>query len=225
MKYINSLRRHSAFLLVITLITAATGNLTVFSQSRRQPPATNEKKNKRPDPSEQKPEEQAPPDVINKATDADKITVSTNLVNVDAVVYQKKGGQIMMGLKKPNFAIFVDGVQKEISNFSTPDAPITAAMVIEYSKWSEIFGYYGSQGMDPGTFDVIRPAALFLSQFIKPPNDYASVIAFDMRPTPLTDFTNDPRRINEVINLLLRNSPAFRENNLFDALKLTLIGG
>jgi len=225
MKYINSLRRHFALLIIIALTTAATGNLRVFSQSRRQPPATNEKKNKRPDPSDQKPEEQAPPDVINKATDADKITVSTNLVNVDAVVYQKKGGQIMMGLKKPNFAIFVDGVQKEITNFSTPDAPITAAMVIEYSKWSEIFGYYGNQGMEQGTFDVIRPAALFLSQFIKPPNDYASVIAFDMRPTPLTDFTNDPRRINEVINLLLRNSPAFRENNLFDALKFTLIGG
>jgi hypothetical protein len=138
----------------------------VFSQSRRQPPATNEKKNKRPDPSEQKPEEQVPTDIINKAQDAEKITVSTNLVNVDAVVYQKKGGQIMMGLKKPQFAIFVDGVQKEISNFATPDAPITAVMVIEYSKWSEVFGYYGSGGMENGTFEVIRPAAIFLSQFI-----------------------------------------------------------
>jgi len=46
-----------------------------------------------------------------------------------------------------------------------------------------------------------------------------------MRPTPLTDFTNDPGRINQVINLLLRNSPAFRETNLFDALKFVLIGG
>lgn len=226
MKYVNSFRRHFAFLIVIALTAAVTGNLSIFSQSRRQPPATNEKKNKRPDPSEQqKPEEPVPQDVINKPSDAEKISVTTNLVNVDAVVYQKKGGQIMMGLKKPNFAIFVDGVQKEITNFSTPDAPITTVMVIEYSKWSEVFGYYGNQGMEPGTFEVIRPAALFLSQFIKPPDDYASVIAFDMRPTPLTDFTNDPRRINEVINLLLRNSPAFRENNLFDALKFTLIGG
>lgn len=225
MKYCNSFRRHFAFLLAVSLTFAATGNLNIFAQSRRQPPATNDKKNKRPDPAGEKPEEQPPQDVLNKSQDAEKITVSTNLVNVDALVYQKKGGQIMTGLKKPNFAIFVDGVQKEITNFSTPDAPITAVMVVEYSKWSEIFGYYGSQGMEPGTFDVIRPAAMFLSQFIKPPNDYASVIAFDMRPTPLTDFTNDPRRINEVINLLLRNSPAFRENNLFDALKFTLIGG
>jgi Ca-activated chloride channel family protein len=72
---------------------------------------------------------------------------------------------------------------------------------------------------------VIRPTAMFLSRFIKPPNDYVSVVAFDMRPTPLTDFTNDPSRISQVINLLLRNSPAFRESNLFDALKFTLTGG
>lgn len=66
---------------------------------------------------------------------------------------------------------------------------------------------------------------MFLTRFIQPPNDYASVVAFDMRPTPLTDFTNDPARINQVIGLLLRNSPAFRETNLFDALKFVLVGG
>jgi VWFA-related protein len=66
---------------------------------------------------------------------------------------------------------------------------------------------------------------MFLSQFIKPPDDYVSVVAFDIRPTPLTDFTNDPGRIQHVISLLLRNSPAFRETNLFDALKFVLVGG
>ena len=71
---------------------------------------------------------------------------------------------------------------------------------------------------------MIRPVALFLSRFITP-EDYVSVVAFDMRPTPLTDFTNNPERINQVINLLLRNYPAFRETNLFDALKFTLVGG
>src|SRR5205085_1943970 len=65
----------------------------------------------------------------------------------------------------------------------------------------------------------------FLSQFVKPPDDYVSVIAYDLRPTPLTDFTNDPRRLQEVITLLLRNQPAFSDSNLFDALQFTLIGG
>ncbi|HEX5883266.1 MAG TPA: VWA domain-containing protein, partial [Pyrinomonadaceae bacterium] len=59
----------------------------------------------------------------------------------------------------------------------------------------------------------------------KPPDDYVSVIAFDIRPTPLTDFTNDPSRLQAVISLLLRNTPAFRETNLFDALKFVLVGG
>ncbi|HEY3582471.1 MAG TPA: hypothetical protein VGK82_18085, partial [Pyrinomonadaceae bacterium] len=43
--------------------------------------------------------------------------------------------------------------------------------------------------------------------------------------TPLTDFTNDPSRLSQVVTLLLRNSPAFRETNLFDALKFVMVGG
>jgi hypothetical protein len=50
-------------------------------------------------------------------------------------------------------------------------------------------------------------------------------VAFDMRPAVITDFTNDPARIRGTIELLLRNTPAFRENNLYDALRFTLVGG
>ena len=98
-------------------------------------------------------------------------------------------------------------------------------MVVEYSKWTEALGRASGGVFEPGQYEVVRPVAQFLTQFIKPPNDYASVIAYDLRPTPITDFTNDPRRINDTINLLLRNSPAFRENAMFDALKLALVGG
>jgi Ca-activated chloride channel family protein len=213
--------------LFLMAILVSQTSLPVFAQSRRQPPSSNEKKNKRPDgttePGDQS--EPAPPDIVGKAKDAETVTVAANLVNVDAVVYNKKSGQIVNGLKKENFAIFEDGVKKDISYFSNPEAPITVSMVVEYSKWSEVFGYYGSGGYDRGTEEVLRPTAMFLSQFVKPPDDFVSVIAFDIRPTPLTDFTNDPRRINQVIELLLRNNPAFRETNLFDALKFTLLGG
>jgi Ca-activated chloride channel family protein len=222
-----SLKSLLVLAVVALLIVSAMAPLAV-SQSRRQPPTTNEKKNKRPDPpkeGEQKPEP-TPPDIVAPPTkDIEKVTIGTQLVNVDAVVYHKKSGQIIADLKKANFAIFKDGVQQTITNFSTPEAPITVAMVVEYSKWSEVFGYYGSGGYDPGTYEVIRPTAMFLQQFIKPPDDYVSVVAFDIRPTPLTDFTNDPARINQVISLLLRNMPAFRETNLFDALKFVLVGG
>lgn len=212
-------------LIIITALVASLGFSSAIGQSRRQPPTSNEKKNKRPAEPGQKPDEPLPPDLTGKPQEAEKITVSTQIVNVDTVVYHKKSGQIVTGLKKENFTIFSDGTQQPITNFSTPEAPITVAMVVEYSKWSEIFGYYGSGGWDPGTYEVIRPVAMFLTQFVKPPDDYVSVVAFDMRPTTLTDFTNDTSRISQVINLLLRNTPAFRETNLFDALKFTLVGG
>jgi VWFA-related protein len=214
-------------LAIIGLLWLSSSAPMAVSQSRRQPPTTNEKKNKRPDPSKpgEQQQEPLPPDVVTPPKELEKVTIGTQLVNIDAVVYHKKSGQIVSGLKKGNFAVFKDGVQQTITNFSTPEAPITVAMVVEYSKWSEIFGYYGSGGYDPGTYEVIRPTAMFLTRFIKPPDDYVSVVAFDIRPTPLTDFTNDPARINQVINLLLRNTPAFRETNLFDALKFVLVGG
>ena len=217
-----------SLLLVFLLLLGTNVNL-VRSQSRRLPPPTgNEKKNKRP--GETKPDEKSdeavPADIQpTKPQDIEKLSITTQVVNVDAVVYHKKSGQIVTNLKKANFAIFADGVQQTITNFSTPEAPITVAMIVEYSKWTEVFGLYGNGGYEPGVYEVIRPVVMFLSQFVKPPDDYASVVAFDMRPTPLTDFTNDPSRINAVINLLLRNQPAFRETNLFDALKFVLVGG
>jgi Ca-activated chloride channel family protein len=213
--------------LVLGLLAGLDAGLA-FAQSRRQPPVTNQKKNKRPEPGQQgekQQEEPPPPDITGRPQDADKVTISTQIVNVDTVVYHKKSGQIVTGLKKENFAIFADNTPQVITNFSTPEAPITVVMALEYSKWSELFGYAGSGGYDPGTYEVLRPTAMFLSRFIKPPDDYVSVVAFDIRPTPLTDFTNDPRRINEVINLLLRNQPAFRDSNLFDTLKFVLVGG
>jgi Ca-activated chloride channel family protein len=214
--------------IVLFSLLASLGLSGVLGQSRRQPPTSIEKKNKRPgevpQPGE-KPEEPLPPDLTGKPQEAEKVTVSTQIVNVDTVVYHKKSGQIVTGLKKENFSIQVDGGPQTITNFSTPEAPITVAMVVEYSKWSEMFGRASGGGWDPGTYEVIRPVAMFLQQFVKPPDDYVSVVAFDLRPTTLTDFTNDPARISQVINLLLRNYPAFRETNLFDALKFTLVGG
>jgi VWFA-related protein len=221
-------RRLLVLIVGIAFSLNAVASISVFAQARRQPPSSDQKKNKRPPEGGEKTDEQKqeplPPDIVGKQQDVEKLSVTTNIVNVDAVVYNKATGQPSLNLKKDNFAIFVDGGKKDITNFATPEAPITVTLVVEYSKTAERLGYYGSSGMEPGQYEVIRPTAMFLSRFITR-EDYVSVIAFDLRPTPLTDFTNDPNRIQQVISLLLRNSPAFSDSNLFDALKLTLIGG
>jgi VWFA-related protein len=228
MKSISLCRRLIALIVGMVFSFAAVPSVPVFSQARRQPPPSDQKKNKRPpeggDKTEEQKPEPLPPDLVGKPQDADKLSVTTNVVNVDAVVYNKATGQPTIKLTKDNFAIFVDGVKKDITNFATPEAPITLTLVVEYSKTSELLGYYGSGGMERGQYEVIRPTAMFLSQFITR-EDYVSVIAYDLRPTPITDFTNDPNRIQQVIQLLLSNTPAFRDSNLYDALKLTLIGG
>ena len=227
-------RRLAVLAAVVSLLSAsllAPGLFEAGAQSRRQPPASQsspQKKNKRPDPadpSQQEQQPEPPPGEVLPTKDDEPVKVTTSLVNVEAVVYHKKSGQIVTNLKKENFQVFEDGIKQEVTNFSTPEAPITVAVVLEYSKTAQIMGLYGSQGMERGEFEMIRPTAIFLQQFIRPPDDFVSVVAYDMRPTPLTDFTNDPRRISEVITLLLRNQPASREANLFDALKLVLVGG
>lgn len=228
MKSISLCRRLFVSIAGVALLFGAVPSVAVFAQSRRQPPSSDQKKNTRPPESGQQTgdqkQEPLPPDLTGKSQEAEKVSVTTNVVNVDAVVYNKATGRPQLNLTKDNFAIFVDGVKKDITNFATPEAPITVTLVVEYSKLGQTLGYYGSGGQEAGQLEVIRPMAMFLSQFITP-QDFVSVIAYDMRPTPLTDFTNDPRRIQEVINLLLRNTPAFSETNMFDALKLTLVGG
>ncbi len=222
-------RRAASLLLAVVFTFIATGGSSLLAQSRRTPPAQPEKKNKRPEDQkadEQKKKEEEPPpsEVLNTPQQTEVEKVSTNLVNVDAVVIHKKSHQLIPNLTKANFAIFEDGVKQDITNFSTPEAKLDVAVVIEFSKWTEMFGEASTNGWDYGTREVIVPAATFMQDAVSR-GDYVSVVAFDLRPTPLTDFTNNPSRINEVINLLLRNQPAFRENNLYDAIKFTLVGG
>ncbi len=232
MQTVSSVRFSKTFVLLIAFFFAFSANN--FAQSRPQKSDTkkgDDKRNKRPVPKteeELKKEEERrkqEEEEKNAVVDEEVLKIKTNIVNVDAVVYNKKSGQIVTGLKKENFAVFENGIKQDITNFATPEAPITVSVVVEYSKWSEVFGSYASRGQEAGKLEVIRPVAYFLSKFIRPPDDYASVIAFDIRPTPITDFTNDPNRLRQTVDILLRNSPAFRENNLYDAVKFALVGG
>lgn len=205
-----------------------------FSQSRPQKPdpaTSDQKRNQRPKPMTEEERKKAEEEKRRAEEEKNAVfeegteTVQTSIVRVDAVVYNKKTGQIVEGLKKENFGVFENGVKQEIANFSTPESPITVTVLVEFSKWTETLGSASGGYWEPGTYEAIRPVGQFVSRFIKPPNDYASVVAFDIRPTPIVDFTNDPAKLRQSIDILLKNRPAFRENNLWDALKFVLYGG
>ncbi|MCS7078471.1 MAG: VWA domain-containing protein [Chloracidobacterium sp.] len=145
--------------------------------------------------------------------DGNVIVLTTNVVNLEVVVCDKKTGRIFTDLKPSNFTILEDGVKQDITNFQTGDSSITLVMVLEYSR---VIG--------PLVFEVLEPAAQFIERFVRP-NDYISIVPFDIRPKVLTDFTNDPAVLRSSIALLYRNFPAFTESNLFDALKFVIKGG
>src|SRR5258706_12334786 len=112
MKSISFCRR--VLIVGIAFSFSAVPSVSVMAQARRQPPSSDQKKNKRPPEGQQTDEqkqEPLPPNLVGKPQEAEKVTIVTNIVNVDAVVYNKKSGGIVTGLKKDNFAIFFDGVR------------------------------------------------------------------------------------------------------------------
>lgn len=161
---------------------------------------------------------------VDKSVPTPSISIDTQVVNVEAVIYNKKTGAVFQGLKKENFEIYEDGIKQEIENFSTPEAPVTMVLLLEYSKLVDFLGSATGGYFEYGRVEILRPAYEFVRTFVQP-KDFISIVAYDMRPTPLIDFTDDKGKLMQAINLLLRNNPAFSESNLFDAMKFVLRGG
>lgn len=96
---------------------------------------------------------------------------------------------------------------QKISKVEMGQAPITVAMLIEFSALYQ--QYWG-----PAWYQTLQLAFGFASTL--QPNDYCAVIAYNMQPQMLTDFTNDRNEIHEALNRLQMTT--WREANLFDAI-------
>lgn len=198
-----------------------------FAQAGRKT-SENQKKNPKAsgDPDEAARQEQEKKDrqKVDKTLPPSTMSIDTSVVNVEAVVYNKKTGAIIGGLKKENFEIYEDGIKQEVENFATPQAPVTMVMVLEYSKLVDLLGFFTGGMFENGRIEILRPAYEFVNRFVQP-KDFISIVAYDMRPTPIVDFTDDKSKLMAAVNLLIRNNPAFSESNLFDAMSLVLKGG
>ncbi|MBS1812372.1 MAG: VWA domain-containing protein [Acidobacteria bacterium] len=232
MKYFRNQVTRIVLALFVTVLAAwiisqTVINTRVEAQAGRQ--STGDKKKKNPgasgDAEEQKKEQDRQEErKADKQMSGATVMIDTNVVNVEAVVYNKKTGAIIQGMKKENFEIYEDGIKQEIENFSTPDAPLTMVMIVEYSKLVDVLGSGTGGYFEPGRVEVLRPAYEFVRNIVKP-KDFISIVAYDIRPTPLVDFTDDKQKLMQAVGLLIRNNPAFSESNLFDTLKFVLRGG
>ena len=63
--------------------------------------------------------------------DDQAIKLSTQVVNVDVTVIEKKTGRLISNLTKKNFTIYEDGVKQEVTNFLSGEGPMTAVLLIE----------------------------------------------------------------------------------------------
>lgn len=211
----------AALIAALLVSSMVVGNRTQAQAGRKSTDAQKKNKNATGDPDEQKKQDEKK---VDKNTPPSTISISTDVVNVATVVFNKKTNSLLQGLKKENFEIYEDGIKQEIENFSTPEAPITMVLLLEYSKLVDLLGSGSTQYFEPGRVEVLRPAYQFVRDFVKP-KDFISIVAYDIRPTPIVDFTDDPQKLAAAINLLIRNNPAFSESNLFDAMQFVLRGG
>jgi VWFA-related protein len=132
--------------------------------------------------------------------------VETNIVSVDVAVLDNKG-HFIPGIPRGNFRVFEDNVPQQITNFSMGEAPMTVCMVIEFSNRFQQYwtaSWYQTLTASYGFLETLKP------------EDYVAVIAYDMRPEILSDFSTDKRKAYEAMQRL--RIAGFSEANLYDAL-------
>jgi Ca-activated chloride channel family protein len=151
------------------------------------------------------------PSKLSKKNETDTTGLATfksdvEVVSVDVAVLDNKG-HFIPGLPAGNFRVLEDNVPQQIKNVNLGEAPMTVAMVIEFSGLFQ--QYWGAAWYQTLT------AAYGFAETLKP-DDFLAIIAYDIRPEILSDFTTDRRKTQEALQRL--SIPGFSEANLYDAL-------
>jgi VWFA-related protein len=154
------------------------------------------------------------PKIPSEYTRKDKLDVSTlpsfkadvDTVTVDVAVMDKSG-RFIPNIPKSSFRVLEDNVPQQVNGFTAKgDAPMTVAMLIEFSNLFQ--SYWG-----PTWFQTMQLVWGFASTL--KPEDYVAVIAYDIKPEILSDFTTNRMETQEALRRL--TIPAWHESNLFDA--------
>ena len=124
----------------------------------------------------------------------------------DVAVLDNKG-HFIPKIPKGNFRILEDSVPQQLSGYSVGEAPMTIAMVIEFSNRYQRF-------YSEPWYQTLTAAYGFLESL--KPEDYVAIVAYDLRPEILADFSTDRQQAYEAMQRL--RIAAFSESNLYDAL-------
>jgi VWFA-related protein len=177
----------------------------------RDPNATVARPRKKDAPPGEEPDQPKIPSRLSKKDKPESeglATFSSNvdMVSVDVAVLDNKG-HFIPGIPKGNFRVLEDNVPQPIKSFGLGEAPMTVALVIEFSN---LFQYYWGETW----YQTLTAAYGFLETLKQ--EDYVAVVAYDMRPEILSDFSTDKRKAYEAMQRL--RIAAFSESNMYDAL-------
>jgi VWFA-related protein len=138
--------------------------------------------------------------------DAPSFKSEVDVVTLDVSVVDNKG-HFIPGIPGGNFRVLENNVPQPLQKVEMGEAPMTIALVIEFSN---LFQSYWSEGW----YQTLQLAWGF-AQSLKP-EDYCAVVAYDIRPEILTDFTTDKMKVREGLDRL--KIAAWSESNLYDAI-------
>jgi len=140
-----------------------------------------------------------PEGVVTFSSEATTVTVEVAVLN--------NQGQFIPKIPQGNFRILEDNVPQKISSYTVGEAPMTVCVVIEFSnKFQQFYSepWYQTLTAAYGFIETLKP------------EDYVAIVAYDLRPEILSDFSTDRRDAQDALARL--KFAAFSEANLFDAL-------
>jgi Ca-activated chloride channel homolog len=185
------------------------GSATVAKPRKSVPPPDATPPPDAPDPDADLPKipsKRAPKKNPEVPPDTATFKVDSQVVNVDVAVLDDKG-HFIPNISRANFRVLEDNVPQQLTNFAMGEAPETVCMVIEFSnKFQQLYG--------AAWFQTLTAAYGFVQTLRN--DDYVAVMAYDMRPEILSDFSNDRNRTYEALQRL--RIAGFSEANLFDAI-------
>lgn len=208
-------------LLAVFLTASAVPRSSVVAQSGRQPEKKKVEKKTDEKKGVEQPQEPPLPPLSKEQKQEPPIKLSTQVVNVDVTVIDKKSGRLYTNLTTKNFTIYEDGVKQETTNFAPGDGPMTAVLLLENNYRNRRYSNY----FDPSFYEeIFLSAATFARSFVKP-TDHIAVVTYSMKPKVIQDFTGDSNQLYQAVVAAARDRINFSEANIYDSLSFVLLGG
>ncbi len=146
------------------------------------------------------------------ANSQDTIKVNVNVVNVLATVTDKKG-HIVLDLGQKDFKLFEDNQPQTIQYFSREtDLPLRIGILIDTSNSVRERLHFEQEA-----------AVDFLNQALRPGEDQAFVLGFDVEPQVVQDYTDDVDKLSTAIRSLQAGGTTALYDAIYYACKQKMI--